>query len=76
MLATGFVKLWSAEEPHVYALLLELKDVFGNTCCFESAQLGFRSTTVSGGVLKHNGRRIMIRGVNRHEHDAEHGKVR
>jgi beta-galactosidase len=71
----GNVQLWSAERPEMYCLLLELKDAYGNTCCIEASQLGFRQTVVSDGVLLHNGRRIMLRGVNRHEHDAIDGKV-
>jgi hypothetical protein len=38
-------------------------------------QLGFRQTWVSKGQLLHNGRPIMLRGVNRHEWDERAGKV-
>ncbi|GAX79960.1 hypothetical protein CEUSTIGMA_g7399.t1 [Chlamydomonas eustigma] len=82
----GLPKLWSAEDPHLYTLVLELrcKQGFGSTQSehsasqvqeFESCQLGFRHTEVSGGRLFHNGRPIMLRGVNRHEFDPRTGKA-
>lgn len=41
----------------------------------EASQLAFRHTSVVNGKLLHNGCSVMIRGVNRHEHDAYNGKV-
>ena len=38
-------------------------------------QVGFRHAEVRGRQLLHNGRAIMLAGVNRHEHDEAHGKV-
>lgn len=38
-------------------------------------QVGFRQTEVRDGVLLHNGRHVMLRGVNRHEWDDLDGKV-
>lgn len=37
--------------------------------------MGFRRVEVAGKQLLHNGRPIMIRGVNRHEHDERFGKT-
>ncbi len=127
--------LWSAEEPHLYTLILELRKVNNSgtaaaagrrheTLEFEAcqasegserllvfwgqasslaaaswiflgsailgrclmhydhaslssslSQLGFRHTEVSGPRLLHNGRPIMLRGVNRHEFDPWRGKA-
>ncbi|WP_410586885.1 glycoside hydrolase family 2 TIM barrel-domain containing protein [Amycolatopsis sp. lyj-23] len=38
-------------------------------------RFGFRTVTVEGGQLKVNGRPLMLRGVNRHEHDPRTGRV-
>ncbi|HEX4247749.1 MAG TPA: glycoside hydrolase family 2 TIM barrel-domain containing protein [Pseudonocardia sp.] len=38
-------------------------------------RIGFRTVTVDGGLLKVNGRPILLRGVNRHEHHPEHGRA-
>jgi beta-galactosidase/beta-glucuronidase len=70
------VELWSAEEPAVYGLLLELVDSEGPREGCEACQVAFRHTAVTGGELRHNGKPIMVRGVNRHEHDPITGKVR
>lgn len=62
------VQLWSAETPNCYLLVLSLQhgdDVIE----YEADIIGFRKTWISEtGQLLHNGKSIMIRGVNRHEH--------
>jgi beta-galactosidase/beta-glucuronidase len=69
------LELWSAEAPAVYGLTLQLVDCEGARDGVEACQVAFRHTVLVGGELQHNGRRIMIRGVNRHEHDPILGKV-
>lgn len=69
------VSLWSAEAPHVYCLILEVKDASGAVVNVEASQVGFRHDQLSQGCLMHNGRPVMLRGVNRHEHDPTTGKV-
>lgn len=69
------VQLWSAETPHVYCLVLKLVDQDGTREGVEACQVAFRHTAIVGGRMLHNGRPIMIRGVNRHEHDPNSGKV-
>lgn len=69
------VELWSAETPHVYCLILEVKDSMGKVVNVEASQVGFRQDQLSQGFLMHNGRAVMLRGVNRHEHDPITGKV-
>lgn len=82
-------KLWSAETPNIYALVLTLED--GNSKEVEtvSAQLGFREigftpTQVDGSFkvttsrwdpVTINGERLLIKGVNRHDTDPVHGKA-
>lgn len=69
-------KLWSAETPHLYRLVVTLLDAQGQALDFESVRIGFRDLRVDdAGVLRLNGQRLVIRGVNRHEHDPWHGRV-
>lgn len=65
---------WTAETPNVYNLSLVLKDSKGKALEYLSSQVGFREVEWKDGVLKVNGQRIIIRGVNRHEHDPVSGR--
>ena len=70
------LRLWSAEEPHVYVLVLSLVDAAtGAVLESESAQVGLRTVEIKDRQLHVNARPIMIKGVNRHEHDAARGKT-
>ncbi len=64
---------WSAEEPNLYTLLLTLRD--GQDVVVEvlSAKVGFRSSEIKDGQLLINGAPVLIKGVNRHEHDPVTG---
>ena len=68
-------KLWSAEEPNLYTLKLELQDAAGRNIEATSLQVGFRQISIRGGQLLINGNAIKIRGVNRHEHDPYTARV-
>ncbi len=65
--------LWSAEAPHLYTLLLVLRDPDGRVLEVESARIGFRRVEIRDGQLLLNGQPIWIQGVNRHEHDPDTG---
>ena len=67
--------LWSAETPELYRLTIALLDAQGNTLDVEACDVGFRRVEISNGLLKVNGKPLLIRGVNRHEHHPEHGQV-
>jgi beta-galactosidase len=71
------VKLWTAETPNLYTLLVIQSDAAsGEILQVESCRVGFRSIHVhNDGVLRVNGERITVCGINRHEHDPDHGKV-
>jgi len=71
----GDVKLWSAETPMLYTLVLTLKDGDGNTLEHLSSRVGFRSSEIKYGKLLVNGKAITLKGVNRHEHDEYEGHV-
>ena len=67
----GLPALWSAEGPHLYVAVLTLRDASGALVDCEAAQVAFRHTCVDGatGRLLHNGAGLLLRGVNRHEHE-------
>ena len=68
-------KKWSAEFPNLYTLVLTLKDAKGKTIEAESCRVGFRKVEIKDGQLLINGRAIKLFGVNRHEHDPDHGRA-
>lgn len=65
--------LWTAETPSLYTLLLTTRDARGSTLEVERTRVGFRDVRIAGGLLRVNGRPILIKGVNRHEHDPATG---
>lgn len=68
-------KKWSAESPHIYQLIIELKDEQGRVTEVVESKVGFRTVEVKNGQLLVNGKPIYIKGVNRHEHDEYTGHV-
>ncbi len=64
---------WSAETPYLYTVLLSLKDGDGKLLEMESCKFGFREVEIKNGQLLVNGAAILIKGVNRHEHDPVTG---
>lgn len=82
-------KLWSAEVPNLYALVLTLRDGNGIAVETTSMQLGFREvsftstqvdssyrvTTSSWEPIRINGKHLRLKGVNRHDTDPFYGKT-
>jgi len=68
-------KKWSAEVPNIYKLLLTLKDSHGNTIETIPSNVGFRQSEIKGDQILFNGKKLMIKGVNRHEFDPDLGQV-
>ncbi|MEX2043753.1 MAG: glycoside hydrolase family 2 TIM barrel-domain containing protein [Opitutus sp.] len=66
---------WSAEAPHLYTLVLALKDAAGAVLEAIPWRVGFRSVEIKGGHLLVNGQPTLFRGVNRHEVDPDLGQV-
>jgi beta-galactosidase len=60
---------WTAETPYLYTVLLTLKDAAGTLLEVERCNFGFRKVEIKGGQLLVNGVPILVKGVNRHEHD-------
>lgn len=69
------LRLWSAEDPNLYTVVLTLEGPDGLPLEHESCQLGLRSCQVSNGRLVHNGMPVLLYGVNRHEHEERRGKA-
>ena len=67
--------LWSAETPHLYRLTIALLDAQGRLLEAEACDVGVRKVEISNGQLKVNGKALLIRGVNRHEHHPENGQA-
>jgi beta-galactosidase len=66
---------WSAETPYLYKLVLTLKDAQGEAVDFESCRLGFRQVEIKDSLILLNGKRLVLRGVDRHEHHPERGRA-
>ena len=68
-------KLWSAELPYLYTLYLELRKDDGTVCEIITQNVGFRRFEMIDGIMKLNGKRIVFKGVNRHEFSSVTGRV-
>jgi len=66
---------WSAEIPYLYKLLLTLKDAKGTVIEVIPWNVGFRQSEIKGNQILFNGKKLMIKGVNRHEFDPDLGQV-
>ncbi len=64
---------WSSEKPNLYTAVFLLKNEKGEIIEIESARIGFRKVEIRNGQLLLNGKPILIKGVNRHEHDPVTG---
>ena len=67
------VQAWSAETPNLYRLVVSLFDEHGEFVECEASDIGFRSVEITDGQLLLNGKPLLIRGVNKHEHHPETG---
>ncbi|MBN2762990.1 MAG: DUF4981 domain-containing protein [Bacteroidales bacterium] len=69
------VRQWSAESPNLYKLTIQLFDKENNLLQATGCKTGFRTSEIKNGQLLVNGKAILIKGVNRHEHDPYTGHV-
>ncbi|MEI2266496.1 beta-galactosidase [Erwinia sp. CGal63] len=67
--------LWSAETPDLYRVTVALFDPQDRLVEAEAFDVGFRKVEIDHGLLKLNGKPLLIRGVNRHEHHPELGQA-
>lgn len=73
--SVGRVKAWSAEEPNLYRLELLVKDRAGRLAEYVQEPVGFRRFEMKNQVMHLNGRRIVFKGVNRHEFNVRRGRA-
>jgi beta-galactosidase len=62
---------WSAEDPYLYKLILTVRSPSGTVLEVIPQNVGFRKVEIRGGRFLVNGKAILVKGVNRHEHDEE-----
>ena len=62
-------RAWSAEQPALYRLTVSLLSADGQVIEVEACDVGFRTVEIIEGQLCLNGQPLLIRGVNKHEHD-------
>ena len=66
---------WSAENPVLYTLNIELLDPDGNVVQVSNQKIGFRSTVVKGRDFLVNGQPVIFYGVNRHDFNRFTGRA-
>lgn len=68
------VQPWSAEQPDLYTLTAEII-ADGEVVETAETKVGFRTFELKNGIMCLNGKRIVFKGINRHEWNAEGGRV-
>jgi beta-galactosidase len=63
---------WTAETPNLYELVATLKNK-GKTLEVIPVKVGFRKVEIKNAQLLVNGKPVLVKGVNRHEMDPDHG---
>ena len=69
------IKPWSAECPNLYKLEIKLLNKKNRVVEQMENHIGFRTSEIKDGKLLINGQYVLIKGVNRHEHDPYTGHV-
>ena len=66
--------LWSAEDPQLYDLTMEIYNEAGELQEVIPQKVGFRRFEMKDGIMTLNGKRIVFKGVNRHEFSSVSGR--
>ena len=69
------VKTWNAEVPNLYNIVLSISDTDDTVLENISTKIGFRNVELKNGQMLINGEPVIIKGVNRHEHDPITGRT-
>ncbi|WP_299093234.1 glycoside hydrolase family 2 TIM barrel-domain containing protein [uncultured Metabacillus sp.] len=67
--------LWSAESPYLYQLFISVFDASGKLVEVIPQKVGFRRFEMKNKVMHLNGKRIVFKGVNRHEFNCRRGRA-
>lgn len=70
-----FIRLWSAEHPYLYNIVFALRGEDGESFEYTSCKVGFRKVEIKNSVVYLNGKRLVLKGVNRHEFSCDTGRA-
>ncbi|MCH3907835.1 MAG: hypothetical protein LKE39_00585 [Sphaerochaeta sp.] len=73
--SVGEVHPWSHQDPYRYTLLITLTGADGKVVEVVPYRIGFRNIEIKNNVIRLNGKRLLIAGVNRHEWSATSGRA-
>lgn len=68
------IKPWDCHHPYLYQLEVRLLDADGEVVEIVPYPVGFRKIYMEDGIMKLNGKRLILTGVNRHEWNAKTGR--
>ncbi|WP_028986476.1 glycoside hydrolase family 2 TIM barrel-domain containing protein [Thermicanus aegyptius] len=68
-------KLWSAENPYLYKLYIQVYNDLGQLVEVVPQKVGFRRFELVDKIMRLNGQRIVFKGVNRHEFNCRRGRA-
>ncbi|MCP4976600.1 MAG: DUF4981 domain-containing protein, partial [Maribacter sp.] len=69
------VKTWNAETPNLYTLLISLKNEDTTISEATSVKVGFRRVEIKNNQFLVNGKAVLLKGANLHDHDDQTGHV-
>ena len=69
------VQPWSAEDPRLYRVVIELRDSASRVLDVRACNHGFREVRIRDQQLWINGQPVLLKGANRHEHDPDRGQA-
>lgn len=69
------ILLWSAEHPNLYRAVFIVKNSVGEVVEVIPQNIGFREIKLEDTLIKVNGKRVVFKGVNRHEFDCCNGRA-
>lgn len=64
---------WTAETPSLYPYVITLSDAAGKPLAHYAGKTGFRHNEIKNGQFLHNGKPILFKGINRHDHSPDTG---
>ena len=67
------VNPWTAENPYLYTLVIGVGELGKEPTHFYSHKVGFKTSEIKNGQLLISGQPILVKGVNRHDHDPDTG---
>lgn len=69
------IRLWSAEQPTLYTVQVVQRGEDGGEEMAFSTKYGFRKIEIRGSLVYINNRRVLFKGVNRHDTSPLHGRA-